>query len=158
MILISFMWVRVMWFQYLKHVRPLRDLPIFERFPVLISVTIIWVYATILTASGAYHEKPYVTQKSCRTDKADLIATAPWSVCTSILFFDVFSFLEVFAGPYLTFDAVIQVQVSVPSAVGSTYFCSRTFLCHDVSSFRFNGWGTSCHPLVQRFNSLTLEF
>ncbi|GFY85298.1 Xanthine/uracil permease family protein [Actinidia rufa] len=63
---------------YLKHVRPLRDLPIFERFPVLISVTIIWVYATILTASGAYHDKPSVTQKSCRTDKADLISTAPW--------------------------------------------------------------------------------
>ncbi|GFY97545.1 Xanthine/uracil permease family protein [Actinidia rufa] len=63
---------------YLKHVRPLRNLPIFERFPVLISVTIIWIYATILTASRAYHDKPSLTQQSCRTDKADLIATAPW--------------------------------------------------------------------------------
>lgn len=64
--------------QYLKHVRPLRELPIFERFPILISVAIIWLYAVILTAGGAYRNTPYITQHSCRTDKADLIATAPW--------------------------------------------------------------------------------
>ncbi|KAE9457931.1 hypothetical protein C3L33_10165, partial [Rhododendron williamsianum] len=64
--------------QYLKHVRPLRDLPIFERFPILISVSIIWIYAIILTAGGAYRNSPYITQHSCRTDKADLISTAPW--------------------------------------------------------------------------------
>ncbi|KAI8552002.1 hypothetical protein RHMOL_Rhmol06G0231200 [Rhododendron molle] len=64
--------------QYLKHVRPLRDLPIFERFPILISVSIIWIYALILTAGGAYRNSPYITQHSCRTDKANLISTAPW--------------------------------------------------------------------------------
>ncbi|XP_052178942.1 nucleobase-ascorbate transporter 1 [Diospyros lotus] len=64
--------------QYLKHVRPLRDLPIFERFPVLICVTIVWIYALLLTAGGAYRGKPHITQVSCRTDKANLISTAPW--------------------------------------------------------------------------------
>ncbi|GMP53879.1 hypothetical protein CsSME_00019211 [Camellia sinensis var. sinensis] len=64
--------------QYLKHVRPLRDLPIFERFPILICITIIWIYAVILTACGAYRNKPPMTQVSCRTDKAYLITTAPW--------------------------------------------------------------------------------
>ncbi|XAR55331.1 hypothetical protein NMG60_11035377 [Bertholletia excelsa] len=64
--------------QYLKHVRPVRDLPIFERFPVLICIPIIWIYAIILTASGAYDGKPTATQSSCRTDKANLISTAPW--------------------------------------------------------------------------------
>ncbi|XP_022771744.1 nucleobase-ascorbate transporter 1-like [Durio zibethinus] len=63
---------------YLKHVRPLRDLPIFERFPVLICVAIIWIYSLILTASGAYRDKPNTTQLSCRTDRANLISTAPW--------------------------------------------------------------------------------
>ncbi|KAF5949945.1 hypothetical protein HYC85_011938 [Camellia sinensis] len=48
--------------QYLKHVRPLRDLPIFERFPILICITIIWIYAVILTACGAYRNKPPMTQ------------------------------------------------------------------------------------------------
>ncbi|KAK8507733.1 hypothetical protein V6N13_140481 [Hibiscus sabdariffa] len=64
--------------QYLKHVRPLRDIPIFERFPVLICVAIVWIYSLILTASGAYRHKPIATQLSCRTDRANLISTAPW--------------------------------------------------------------------------------
>ncbi|KAK6141185.1 hypothetical protein DH2020_025068 [Rehmannia glutinosa] len=64
--------------QYLKHVKPLRDFPIFERFPVIISIAIIWLYSLILTASGAYREKPVATQLSCRTDRANLISTAPW--------------------------------------------------------------------------------
>ena len=67
-------------FQYLKHVRPLRDVPIFERFPVLICVAIIWIYSLILTASGAYRDKPNTTQLSCRTDRANLISTAPWYI------------------------------------------------------------------------------
>lgn len=64
--------------QYLKHTRLLKDLPIFERFPLLICVSIIWVYSIILTASGAYRNKPNATQMSCRTDRANLISTAPW--------------------------------------------------------------------------------
>ncbi|XP_022759016.1 nucleobase-ascorbate transporter 1 isoform X1 [Durio zibethinus] len=64
--------------QYLKHVRPLRNVPIFERFPVLICVAIIWIYSLTLTASGAYRYKPNTTQLSCRTDRANLISTAPW--------------------------------------------------------------------------------
>ncbi|KAF7832274.1 nucleobase-ascorbate transporter 1 [Senna tora] len=64
--------------QYLKHVRPFQDIPIFERFPVLICVTIIWIYSVILTASGAYRHKPNMTQISCRTDRVNLISTAPW--------------------------------------------------------------------------------
>ncbi|KAE9614938.1 putative xanthine/uracil/vitamin C permease [Lupinus albus] len=64
--------------QYLKHVRPFRDVPIFERFPVLICVPIVWIYAIILTASGAYQHKSLPTQHSCRTDRANLISTAPW--------------------------------------------------------------------------------
>ncbi|CAN0914393.1 Nucleobase-ascorbate transporter 1 [Linum grandiflorum] len=64
--------------QYLKHVRPFRDVPIFERFPVLICVTIVWIYSVILTAGGAYRDKPDRTQRSCRTDRANLISTAPW--------------------------------------------------------------------------------
>ncbi|WRX09380.1 Nucleobase cation symporter 2 family - like 2 [Theobroma cacao] len=64
--------------QYLKHVRPIRDVPIFERFPVLICVAIIWIYSLILTASGAYRDKPNDTQNNCRTDRANLISSAPW--------------------------------------------------------------------------------
>ncbi|KAK2442617.1 N-terminal acetyltransferase [Trifolium repens] len=64
--------------QYLKHVRPFRDIPIFERFPVLICIAIVWIYSVILTASGAYSHRPSITQHNCRTDRANLISTAPW--------------------------------------------------------------------------------
>lgn len=44
----------------------------------LISVTVIWAYAHLLTASGAYKHSPEQTQINCRTDKANLISSAPW--------------------------------------------------------------------------------
>uniref|UniRef100_A0A7C9EWE3 Xanthine/uracil/vitamin C permease n=1 Tax=Opuntia streptacantha TaxID=393608 RepID=A0A7C9EWE3_OPUST len=64
--------------QYLKHIRLVRDVPIFERFPLIICATVVWIYAVILTAAGAYRNKPSHTQASCRTDRANLISTAPW--------------------------------------------------------------------------------
>lgn len=78
--------------QYLKHVRLFRELPIFERFPVLICVAIIWIYSVILTASGAYRDKPNATQISCRTDRANLISTAPWYINQLIPILNCFNF------------------------------------------------------------------
>lgn len=73
-----FLSVVVVVIQYLKHFQ-LRQLPLLERFALLISVTVIWAYAHLLTASGAYKHHPDLTQKNCRTDKANLISSAPWS-------------------------------------------------------------------------------
>ncbi|CAL1400902.1 unnamed protein product [Linum trigynum] len=55
-----------------------RQLPVLERFALLISVTVIWAYAHLLTASGAYKHRPDLTQGNCRTDRAYLISAAPW--------------------------------------------------------------------------------
>ncbi|CAD6270730.1 unnamed protein product [Miscanthus lutarioriparius] len=63
--------------QYLKHVQ-MCHFPIFERFSVLISIALVWLYAQILTVSGAYKHSPVLTQLNCRTDRANLITTAPW--------------------------------------------------------------------------------
>jgi xanthine/uracil permease len=63
--------------QYLKHVQ-VRHFPILERFSVLISIALVWVYAHILTVSGAYKHSSPLTQVNCRTDRANLITTAPW--------------------------------------------------------------------------------
>ncbi|KAG5561932.1 hypothetical protein RHGRI_004838 [Rhododendron griersonianum] len=65
--------------QYLKHFQT-KQLPILERFALLISVTVIWAYAHLLTASGAYKHRPELTQTHCRTDRANLISSAPWLV------------------------------------------------------------------------------
>ncbi|KAM7255026.1 hypothetical protein ACFE04_020267 [Oxalis oulophora] len=63
--------------QYLKNFQ-FRQHPIIERFALLICITVIWAYAHLLTASGAYKHSPEKTQENCRTDKANLISSAPW--------------------------------------------------------------------------------
>ncbi|TQD82310.1 hypothetical protein C1H46_032154 [Malus baccata] len=63
--------------QYLKNFHA-RQVPVLERFALLISVTVIWAYAHLLTASGAYRHRPDITQVNCRTDRANLISSAPW--------------------------------------------------------------------------------
>ncbi|KAK4361208.1 hypothetical protein RND71_020160 [Anisodus tanguticus] len=63
--------------QYLKNFQ-FRQLPVMERFALIMSIMVIWAYAHLLTASGAYKHHPVTTQKHCRTDRANLISTAPW--------------------------------------------------------------------------------
>lgn len=70
--------------QYLKNFQA-KKLPILERFALLISITVIWAYAHLLTASGAYRHRPDLTQINCRTDKANLISSAPWLVAKVVL-------------------------------------------------------------------------
>ncbi|KAM1031119.1 hypothetical protein TB2_034399 [Malus domestica] len=60
--------------QYTMRLKP----PIFGRFAVLFTVAIVWTYAEILTAAGAYKKRSYATQISCRTDRSGLISAAPW--------------------------------------------------------------------------------
>ncbi|VFQ97095.1 unnamed protein product [Cuscuta campestris] len=67
----------VVFSQYLKNFQ-FRKVPILERFGLVISVAVIWAYAHILTASGAYKHRPEATQLHCRTDRAYLISSAPW--------------------------------------------------------------------------------
>lgn len=104
--------------QYLKHVRPFRDIPIFERFPVLICVSIVWIYSLILTASGAYRDKPNRTQISCRTDRVNLISTAPWYVEEEIYtlkFFCVLPYCEILHVMYSRFKFPYPLQWGPPT-------------------------------------------
>ncbi|KAK2663821.1 hypothetical protein Ddye_002395 [Dipteronia dyeriana] len=63
--------------QYMPHVIK-RGKNIFDRFAVIFSVVIVWIYAHLLTVGGAYNGAPPTTQSSCRTDRAGLIDGAPW--------------------------------------------------------------------------------
>ncbi|KAI7734477.1 hypothetical protein M8C21_030285 [Ambrosia artemisiifolia] len=63
--------------QYLSHMMH-SGRNILERFAVLISVAIVWIYAHILTVSGVYDHTRLRTQTSCRTDRTGLIHSAPW--------------------------------------------------------------------------------
>uniref|UniRef100_A0A7N0U2C8 Nucleobase-ascorbate transporter 2 n=1 Tax=Kalanchoe fedtschenkoi TaxID=63787 RepID=A0A7N0U2C8_KALFE len=63
--------------QYLKNFQALRY-PFLERFALMISITVIWAYSHLLTVSGAYRHSADLTQRNCRTDRANLISAAPW--------------------------------------------------------------------------------
>ncbi|MFS7979513.1 putative xanthine/uracil/vitamin C permease [Helianthus anomalus] len=49
-----------------------------DRFAVLISVATVWAYASLLTAAGAYKNRPPNTQFSCRVDRSGLVSGASW--------------------------------------------------------------------------------
>ncbi|XP_073057196.1 putative nucleobase-ascorbate transporter 10 [Primulina eburnea] len=49
--------------------------PICDRFALLFSIALVWVYAEILTLSGAFNKSKYF---NCRTDGSGLISAAPW--------------------------------------------------------------------------------
>ncbi|EPS60200.1 hypothetical protein M569_14604 [Genlisea aurea] len=67
----------VLFSQYLVHlIKPGKN--IFDRFAVIFSVGIVWIYAHLLTVGGAYNRAPLKTQTSCRTDRSGLINGAPW--------------------------------------------------------------------------------
>lgn len=63
--------------QYLKHIY-MKELPLFVRFALLICVALLWAYAHLLTASGAYKHRPELTKVHCRTDKSHLLSATPW--------------------------------------------------------------------------------
>ncbi|XP_021842842.2 nucleobase-ascorbate transporter 7 isoform X1 [Spinacia oleracea] len=63
--------------QYLPHLMR-GERHIFDRFAVLFSVAIVWLYAHILTVGGAYKNRSPTTQLSCRTDRAGIISGASW--------------------------------------------------------------------------------
>lgn len=67
----------VIFSQYIPHLMK-GDKHIFDRFAVIFSVSIVWIYAHLLTVGGAYKHSPSKTQLSCRTDRAGIIGAAPW--------------------------------------------------------------------------------
>ncbi|PQQ02943.1 hypothetical protein Pyn_11833 [Prunus yedoensis var. nudiflora] len=69
--------------QYMPHIIH-RGKPIFDRFAVIFSIVIVWIYAHLLTVGGAYDDASPKTQASCRTDRAGLINAAPWLDKSSI--------------------------------------------------------------------------
>ncbi|KAK7309512.1 hypothetical protein RJT34_06304 [Clitoria ternatea] len=69
--------VLIVFSQYIPHVMK-GERPIFDRFAVIFSVTIVWIYAHLLTVGGAYKNEARTTQDTCRTDRAGIISGAPW--------------------------------------------------------------------------------
>lgn len=58
-----------------------------DRFAIIMSIGIVWAFAEILTAAGAYNKRSQKTQLSCRTDRSGLISAAPWLVLSILRLF-----------------------------------------------------------------------
>ncbi|KAL1807247.1 hypothetical protein ACET3Z_030315 [Daucus carota] len=69
--------ILVIFSQYIPHLMG-GEKHIFDRFAVIFSVIIVWIYAHLLTVGGAYKHSPRTTQMSCRTDLSGIIGAAPW--------------------------------------------------------------------------------
>ncbi|KAJ3674360.1 hypothetical protein LUZ60_004976 [Juncus effusus] len=64
--------------QYFKSYAPEIAHNFIERYSLLLCIFIIWTFAAILTAAGAYNHASLKGQLHCRTDKSFLISSAPW--------------------------------------------------------------------------------
>ena len=51
---------------------------IFELFPIVLAIAVVWSYGAIVTAAGVYDNSPADVQKACRTDQTDVLARSPW--------------------------------------------------------------------------------
>ncbi|KAI3843869.1 hypothetical protein MKX03_036965 [Papaver bracteatum] len=127
----------VVFSQYLPHIIH-SDRHIFDRFAVIFSVTIIWVYAHLLTVGGAYKHAAPKTQLSCRTDKAGLVGAAPWIRIPYPFQFGAptFNAGEAFAMMAASFVALVE---STGTYIAVSRFSSATPLPPSVLS-RGVGW------------------
>lgn len=57
-----------------------------ERFALLVCIGIVWAFAAILTAAGAYNNVSSKTKLSCRTDGSGLLSSAPWYCPDNLIF------------------------------------------------------------------------
>jgi len=62
---------------YFRHIHD-RTTFLFERYSLLLCISIVWAFAAILTVAGAYNHVSLKTQQHCRTDKSFLMSSAPW--------------------------------------------------------------------------------
>ncbi|KAG1326640.1 nucleobase-ascorbate transporter 6 [Cocos nucifera] len=69
--------ILIIFSQYIPQAIHSRKL-VFDRFAVIFSVAIVWLYAFILTVGGAYRNAAPKTQQHCRTDRSGLVGGAPW--------------------------------------------------------------------------------
>uniref|UniRef100_A0A0V0IKY6 Putative nucleobase-ascorbate transporter 6-like n=1 Tax=Solanum chacoense TaxID=4108 RepID=A0A0V0IKY6_SOLCH len=127
----------VIFSQYLAHlIRPGKH--IFDRFAVLFTVAIVWIYAHLLTVGGAYNGAAPMTQASCRTDRAGLIDGASWIRVPYPFQWGAPSFDagEAFAMMMAAFVALVE---STGAFIATTRYASATPLPPSVLS-RGVGW------------------
>ncbi|CAD6225097.1 unnamed protein product [Miscanthus lutarioriparius] len=127
----------VVFSQYLSQVLDFGK-SVFSRFSVLFTVSIVWLYAYILTIGGAYKNSPPKTQVHCRVDRSGLISGAPWiSVPYPFQWgAPTFDAGEAFAMMMTSFIALVE---STGAFIGASRYASATMIPPSIIS-RGIGW------------------
>jgi nucleobase transporter 1/2 len=132
---------------------------VFGRCAVLVTVIIVWIFAEILTAAGAYNERNPITQFACRTDSSGLIHAAPWySLAVSHFlncYCSVFS-CSISIGSHLQRAAPVtsRVRFPYPFQWGYPIFCAQDCFAMMAASFaslievRIISTCTSCYICI----------
>ncbi|GFY88321.1 Xanthine/uracil permease family protein [Actinidia rufa] len=112
---------------------------IFDRFAVIFSVTIVWIYAHLLTVGGAYKNAPTKTQTSCRTDRAGIIGAAPWFdfyCCTFELKLNALLDIEMFSPNFICLSSSTTIFLSYSICFSMLLVLEQNFpqLCGDIFS------------------------
>ncbi|KAH7858282.1 hypothetical protein Vadar_021967 [Vaccinium darrowii] len=129
--------ILVIFSQYIPHLMS-GDRHIFDRFAVIFSVIIVWIYAHLLTVGGVYKNAPPKTQVSCRTDRAGIIGAAPWIRVPYPFQWGAptFDAGEAFAMMAASFVALVE---STGAFIAVSRYASATPLPHSILS-RGVGW------------------
>lgn len=119
-------WRPFMILQYLPQLlKPER--PIWDRFAVLFSVGIAWLYAQLLTSSGVYNNKPAKTEISCRTDRTALFTAAPWwDFSNNLIKCEAFFFFFFISKPE---NSLFLIWISADDATHMVVIWDRTLWC-----------------------------
>ncbi|CAK8576301.1 unnamed protein product [Lathyrus sativus] len=115
--------------------------PIHDRYAVLFTVAIVWLFAQLLTASTAYNHKSASTQNSCRTDRVGLVTSAKWVYLPYPFQWGppTFNVLE-------AFPMIVASIVSLFEFFGTSYAVARVGSW--FTSINIRSRGVSCQPSV----------
>uniref|UniRef100_A0A803MBY5 Nucleobase-ascorbate transporter 6 n=1 Tax=Chenopodium quinoa TaxID=63459 RepID=A0A803MBY5_CHEQI len=133
--------------QYLPHLMR-GERHIFDRFAVLFSVAIVWIYAHILTVGGAYRHRSQTTQLSCRTDRAGIISGASWYEPRSSLLYMATEF-------YISPHVRLLISVPYPFQWGAPTFDAGEAFAMMMASFVALVESTGTFIAVSRYASAT---
>ena len=99
--------------RYFSHIHE-RITYLFERYSLLLCIGIVWAFAAILTAAGAYNHVSPKTQQHCRTDKSFLMSSAPWYGLEKIILYQNFKSCIFWRRILIYFRHAYSCRIKIP--------------------------------------------
>lgn len=135
--------------RFIKLKRPLCD-----RYALLFSIAIVWIYAEILTSSGAFKKSK---QLSCRTDSSGLIRSAPWYIHIGTILLQFMSYFPWRSYNHRAFTSVKYIFRPLMSGRVLDAMLSPLMTCRFYIPFPFQ-WGPPTFTAGETFAAMIASF